>query len=425
MRAILVQVAALGATIAVLAGFIRGVAGVAVAVAALASQIFLLARLTRRYRRHRALAREYARQAQQILPAVAATVQLSVDTDGAGAAMQQLSWALDHIRRYGRQPIVLPSSTVITGPGTVHYSGSAGGNGGGGGGGGGGWYPPGGSGGSGGSNAGGGGGYAQGGVIPWPGGGGGGGGGGSAGGGGFTVTPGRASGGIVRPAGMDGFSRREAEPEPDLVLGTVTGYRWWTLPAPDLSLSPATADEHWQPSLLQGMRAPWQPGTNTAICLSDYSHDPSIIPCEECGCGFWAYWSPAYHDVGLSPYQLPVVGAIRAAGRTLIGDRGLRCAQAEIAAVYLPFILSPVVPAADPWERAGFTGRVMYLGDMRAIYPPEPPDPEEIRAAADAAEAWVAVIGDRIAQMYPGVRVFETLDAMMACFPPDPRYSQP
>jgi hypothetical protein len=399
----------------VLAGFIRGPAGLPAAIAALIlilGQGFL--RAWYRRRRRRALIRELAQ-----LPAV--LCQINATACQAQAALAYI------VTQYGQLPAALPPgglvpvSTARAGRIIVTHSsgGAVGGNGssglGGGGGGGASQPSPGGATGFGSSNTvvpagngGGGGWYASGGLVPAGGG----------GGGGYSLP--------AAPPGIfsSEFGSRTAQPEPDLVLGTITGYRWWTLLAPDLTLSPATAGEHWPAVPLQGMRAPWLPGVNIATCLTTCPatghHD---IPWDACGCGYWAYWLPGYHDVGLGPGQLPVMGVIRGMGRTLIGERGFRCARAEIAAVYLPFVIDPVLPPADSWQRAGFAGQVMYLGGPPVVSRPDPPDPAEIRAAADAAEAWTAVIGDRIEQMYPGVRVFETLDAMLRCFPPDPNYS--
>ena len=391
------SIAALIVTCLVATGVIPGLAGVITA-AAMALTVILAQGFLRARERH--LARELA--------------QLPAALDRMGATAQQMQWAMNYISaQYGQPGLIV----TFGGLGLMRPAGScsnAVGAGGGGSAGGGGGGASGGNGSNSGAGGGGGGGwYASGGLVPAIGGGGGGSGGGFA----FPAGPGSM---------RDGFSSHQVQPEPDLVLGTITGYRWWTLAAPDLTQSPATAGEHWPAALLQGMRAPWQPGVNTATCLNGYAsrhENHGDVPSDACGCGHWAYWAPGHHDVGVSQAQLPVMGVIRGMGRTLIGDRGFRCARAEIVAVYLPFVIDPVLPAADSWQRAGFTGRVMYLGGPPGTGQRKPPSQEEIRAAADAAEAWTAVIGDRIGQMYPGVRVFETLDAMLTCFPPDPNYS--
>jgi hypothetical protein len=252
--------------------------------------------------------------------------------------------------------------------------------------------------------------------------------GGGGGGGGYLGLP--PSAGL---ASRDGFSEEEGPP---LVAGFHTGYRWWYLPAPDLSRSPADADEWWDPdykNLLHGARAPWPPGVSTAVCLSaapyrtGLPHDPETIPDATCGCGHWAYWQLQHHSLGGESGRIPVCGVIKGWGRTRRGPLGFRCAKARILAVTLPSPVVPVIgeragsrwyPAMPDVREAGDGGKVIVTGG-KAGYDLNGP---EIRAALSHAEAWTAVIGDRIEQMYPGVRVFESVNAMRAVFPPDPEY---
>ena len=185
--------------------------------------------------------------------------------------------------------------------------------------------------------------------------------------------------------GMSGFSEAGEE---DFAAGTVTGYRWWTLTAPDLTRNPLDAEQDWRPRLLRGQRAEWQPGVNEAACLAGLAgprahEDP--LPSAGCGCGFWAYWSLAQHNMA-RPGELLVAGVIEGWGRTRIGERGFRCATARILALCLPFTISAPVPCTD-------------------------------RAALDWAQAWMAVIEDRLAETYPGVTVFSDQAAMLAKFP--------
>lgn len=82
----------------------------------------------------------------------------------------------------------------------------------------------------------------------------------------------------------------------------------------------------------------WQPGINQARCLAISAvmgppqlGNPHVTPHRLCGCGYWAYWEPTYHDLD-NPDNgcYPVTGIIRGHGRTLIGERGFRCEKAEI-----------------------------------------------------------------------------------------------
>jgi hypothetical protein len=280
--------------------------------------------------------------------------------------------------------------------------------------------------------------------------------------------------------GMSGFDGRtladlEAELEagelPD-VFGVLRGYRWWSMTAPDLSKSPAHADQDWERSPLRGMRDVWQDGENIARCLTGNQqyHPDSEIPHQDCSCGFWAYWTLQVHDVGHG--QLPVCGVVEGYGATVIGERGFRAAKARIVALHLPFTIQPAgdsgsdpdplglgLPApgrgngspaspynpggtaysrSNPWFRhPKFTGRVHhvpgrdpdtgeYVDPAGLSHEPPPeldkPSAAERQSNRDRADAWLAVMGDRLATMYPSAKIFETRAAMEAEFPPDLSY---
>ena len=248
--------------------------------------------------------------------------------------------------------------------------------------------------------------------------------------------------------GIDGFDGRGALPAPDPaggipdVYGVVRGYRWWTLPAPPLHLSPAHAEENWPgPVRLRGQMDTWQPGENVAACKTSYPHDPALVPLEPCGCGFWGYWRLQRHELG--GCALPVCGVIEGYGAVLLGTKGFRAARARIVALHLPFQIHPAsAPDEDPLglglppgsPGGGIPGARWRRPDYRKPAP-EPPEPtaEEIRKAAeeirkadeDRAEAWMAVIGDRLEREYPGARIFETREAMEKYYPPDTAYEPP
>jgi hypothetical protein len=279
------------------------------------------------------------------------------------------------------------------------------------------------------------------------------------GGGGFTQVPGVAwgsAGGSTASASLAGGASRKTAPriasdgfsdtEPPVVAGSVTGYRWWTLAAPDLAGNPLEADRYWDPeraARLRGAWAAWQPGVNFAQCLAYQGaaagHDPALLPAKGCGCGFWAYWGLQQSSL-TRPGTLPVFGVIKGFGRTRTGAHGFRVAKARILAVHLPLVIGnrqhmlDELARREAVRRAMFTGRVINVGTDHvpgplggALPAPEPvpePPPEEIAADEARGEAWLAVIGDRIEQAYPGVRVFETRDALLKTFPPDAVYGR-
>jgi hypothetical protein len=212
---------------------------------------------------------------------------------------------------------------------------------------------------------------------------------------------------LLQPAG---------EPEPAMMLGSVTGYRWWTLPAPDWASWPALAEETWPHGKLHGAQGDWFPGVNTAACQGGYYNTPDRVvhpaPAKGCGCGYWAYWQPERREMGSYDVRVPVFGAIKAWGRTRLATRGFRAEKARILAVHLPFTLLP----ERKMREAGGIG--WYDAFSSRSETPEF-SPEEAQADAARIEAWIAVIGDRLELDY-GVRVFETRDALLATFPPDP-----
>jgi hypothetical protein len=191
-------------------------------------------------------------------------------------------------------------------------------------------------------------------------------------------------------AGFDGA-------EPDLAIGSVTGVRWWNLAG----------------TALQGVHGPWVMGENTARCGRRMSHgqDPHPVPEEDCGCGFWAYWTA---DAAGNPhsFEVPVLGVIEGYGKTLIGERGFRCAKARIAALHIPgvfgdnFDVPPCLQgkgdaAIATWRR--ITGRN-----------PRVPNSAEILARIAVAEM-------RLEESY-GVPVYSTPGLMLDRHPPTRDY---
>lgn len=202
------------------------------------------------------------------------------------------------------------------------------------------------------------------------------------------------SGTRVPNRGMDGFSGQgTADFEP--AAGVVAGIRWWSLPAPGLTRDPLSAESHWPRQLLRGTYAEWAPGLNEASCLQEFGHP---VPCETCADGFWAFWQE-------QPYPMsggiPVLGVIEGSGRTLIGEKGFRCQRARITALHVP-------PAGlRPW-----------YDESGSLYSPRLP-------SRDFQEAWLAVISDRLEQMYPDAKIYERQDTMLKVHPPDAPPSLP
>jgi len=223
------------------------------------------------------------------------------------------------------------------------------------------------------------------------------------------VSGGVSGGGIVATnkqptgsgSGMTGFAE-QGRKELDFAFGTVSGLRQWTLDGPDFSLDPAGAEASWARSAIYGATGyAWSAGVLEGVCNNGKNH---LVPCEQdeagrCGCGFWAYWDMA----GLSGNRfspsgvrrLPVLGVIAGFGRVILGERGFRSQKARLIALAPAFTIQAEVSAA--WAEGQNEAQ-------QAI---------QVRAQAHA-DAWMAVIQDRLQTMYPECRVFATTAGLLA-----------
>lgn len=85
----------------------------------------------------------------------------------------------------------------------------------------------------------------------------------------------------------------------------------------------------------------WRPGVNTARCLrwstiSGARVDRHDAPGVNCNCGFYAY-GRTEHAAEFAHYQSrTVIGVVKATGRIIVGDRGMRAQYMEIAGLIKP-----------------------------------------------------------------------------------------
>lgn len=213
-----------------------------------------------------------------------------------------------------------------------------------------------------------------------------------------------------------GFHGAEAE----FALGSVTGVRWWNLTLPFAG-----------PPYLSGVQGTWSMGENTAACrLGGAYHRRMhhVIPDENCGCGFWAYWTV---DAAPNPwgFTIPVLGVIEGYGRTLIGGRGFRCAKARMVALHFSegtrnLIVGRSRPA---WELSDAPDSLKAKGQQavetwlkltgRSLRSAPPPDP----ADEDRALARLATLEMDLEERY-GVPVYCTRAMMLAAHPPTADY---
>lgn len=238
-------------------------------------------------------------------------------------------------------------------------------------------------------------------------------------------------------AGMTGFAETgELDFEPGFDLKPVRGLRQWTLKSPDFRGDPLSADcGGWTVSPLTGMTGyAWADGVLEAYCGNGYDHVPPVESVTEPrgstvrdGCGFWAYWSMT-ELAGNSSFSgsggLPVLGLIQGYGRVLLGERGFRSQRAQIVALAPAFSVQAEV--TPPWQQPGRSTNPYTYKNSNDPYlqfseeHKREEETEEIRQRAQRhADAWMAVITDRLGEMYPSARVFATAAGLLASVPPE------
>lgn len=223
------------------------------------------------------------------------------------------------------------------------------------------------------------------------------------GGGSIVSSTGTAHGSFSGPAsrprasraGMAGFDGRGSA-DFDLAPGRVLGLRQWSVPPPDLSGNPLATS--WNPQYIAGAAGRrWTNSVFEARCNSDPAHRPPVDVDNTgaaCGCGCWAYFSPSVMSDWCPCGYLALTGIIEGTGRVLIGEKGFRCQRARIVALTLSSLIRPVVRG-----------------------PREQVTEQELAQAQQTADAWMAVIGDRIGLLFPDARMFATGKGMLAAFP--------
>jgi hypothetical protein len=221
-------------------------------------------------------------------------------------------------------------------------------------------------------------------------------------------------------AGMTGFAetgKRDLAQDFEFALGRVLGLRQWTLHGPDFRGDPLNADlGGWPVARLTGATGySWSDGVLEAQCGNGRSHPVPTEADEDhgysyfggrCGCGFWAYWSTSElaGNTFAGSGGLPVLGVIEGHGRVLLGERGFRSQRAKITALAPAFTVQAEARLGSRWDPRGdeYTEQ------------PETGQQEVQQRAQQHADAWMAVIQDRLSRMYPSAQVYATAAGMLA-----------
>jgi hypothetical protein len=220
---------------------------------------------------------------------------------------------------------------------------------------------------------------------------------------------------------MTGFAETgELDFDPGFDLKPVRGLRQWTLKSPDFRGDPHDADlGTWPRAPLVGATGyAWPDSVLEAQCGNGRSHQ---VPTEadngnRCGCGFWGYWGMMELANGgmfaSSTSGLPVLGVIEGYGRVLLGEKGFRSQKAKIIALAPAFSVQAEVTPRFP----GRTYQQTYdpYLDFAREHKSEEEEAQVKERAQQHADAWMAVIQDRLGQLYPGARVFATAAGLLA-----------
>ena len=195
--------------------------------------------------------------------------------------------------------------------------------------------------------------------------------------------------------GLTGF---DGNGEPDFAIGSVTGVRWWNLTGTELT----------------GVHGSWAMGENVAYCAKGGRPDDAhMVPEEDCACGFWAYWTTAASG-NPHNFQLPVLGVIEGYGKTLIGEKGFRCAKARIVALHIPPAGIASRDADAPAILNRHTNAVATWRALRGDAPRKPPDAAELMARLVVREM-------QLEEAY-GVPLYSTAAYMLERHPPTADY---
>ena len=162
--------------------------------------------------------------------------------------------------------------------------------------------------------------------------------------------------------GLPGFAGKD-----DLVMGSVTGVRWWKVHPGGLAGAYGHIWCHGRNEARCGKSHPnrwphnvtWINGEPVALEQPDRPNEENHVPGDHCECGFWAYWDLKENFFSYDNGHILVCGIIEGTGRVLIGERGFRSQYAEITALHVEF----------PWEQELQSLWAPALNTLKQQYP--------------------------------------------------------
>jgi len=223
---------------------------------------------------------------------------------------------------------------------------------------------------------------------------------------------------------------------PELVVGTLTGYRYWTLVPGSGGLLRGHYGADWDGPIMEAeCRAPierkliaeeealaldktdpdrveqtkvtehthWRDGTTTTEVVYHYYEvvlpGGHQVPGDNCKCGIYCGYEQ--RNVGTWGNQGQILGVVQAMGPTKMGTHGFRTSKAKIVALSLENVLDDDI---DTMSIVDWGGNVVREDDFRDGVP---------------ASTYKKQVAEDLQSRYPGVALFDTDEQMVAAFPPD------
>lgn len=82
-------------------------------------------------------------------------------------------------------------------------------------------------------------------------------------------------------------------------------------------------------------RGIWEPGLNNARCVHGQNDKKHSTPSYSCHCGFYGFYSYLELFTGTNIHYSDIFGVFQASGRTVVGQTGMRSAQAEVKLLFV------------------------------------------------------------------------------------------
>jgi len=219
--------------------------------------------------------------------------------------------------------------------------------------------------------------------------------------------------------------------EPELAIGSVTGYRWW-------KMYPTKQD-----ALIGAYGTRWDAGQDVyeGECRRArlYGKLPEhSAPEPTCGCGFWAFWKPADASVIADSTAITIQGVVEGFGTVLIGEKGFRCGKVRLKGLAVDKDHLRDIMEAERKRNYGYFGK-RYSDKITGSW--RKPNfrtegaanthaqitgrslEEEAKIPEDLIDCAVAEIEGNLEQLYPSVKVFSSMSTMRTYFGYDKNYA--